>query len=153
MHWRKTIAHLHAVRDQNAKNSAALRAGHHGQTCRVKAKAGGIIWVQLQKRLGDMLAQALRQSGAGHGVPMVPHPPGVQPERMVLRNGILRQARHNRQHLRFAIAGMKPPLPKETPALFCGAIRPKERLHRGIVARLSRPIRDVEIATQRARNP
>ena len=62
--------------------------------------------MQLDRRLGPMAGEPHRLSGARHGVPLVAHAAGVEPQRPLDVGRVHRRARHGRDEAR-ATVGME----------------------------------------------
>ena len=97
----------------------------YAEPCRING-------MDLDERLRQMLSQPRADAGAGHGVPLIPDPAGVQPQRP-RRGGLGSQRRDvGRDEARLAVVGKKSATCEE-PLLrpgVAGTCRPQHRRHR-----------------------
>src|SRR3982074_249852 len=87
----------------HTQGSAAPCAGHFGDVAVRQMTCGCIYLVQFYRRVGTMTGQARRFPGAGHGVPLVAHPPSVQSYRLFDRWGMHGRARRDGDEARATI--------------------------------------------------
>ena len=92
----------------DAQGSPAPRAGHLGDVAVREAARVCIDPMQFDRRFRAMTGQTHRFSGAGHGVPLVAHPPGVQQQRSFSRRGMDGRARRHRNEARATEMGLYP---------------------------------------------
>ena len=69
--------------DIDAKNRASMRRVHLGKTVLLEADLRRIVWIDLDKGVGQVACEARRKAGSRHRVPLVANPPGVQQKRKV----------------------------------------------------------------------
>ena len=110
--------------------------------------------VDFQERLAQVLVQARRFRGAGHGVPLIADASSVQPERKARRCFGDRRAGGNRDHASVAAGGIELAVCKEPHRLAAHSDRPTRR-HQRVITALPQPgqARDVKVPPHRSRKP
>ena len=66
--------------DVDTQHGASVRRSYPGESILGEAELRRIVRVHLDERIGHVASEFRREAGAGHCVPLVAHPPGVQKE-------------------------------------------------------------------------
>ena len=132
-----------------------MGAGQTDQIRRAQTLRRRVIGMDFAKRFGDVLVQPVRPRGAGHGVPLVAHPSGVQTERIGGRHPCRRGTRRQGQHPCPTVRGKELTIGEHTARAFARFGDGPTGRHQAVVFGVADPLqaRDIEIAPVTRRQP
>ncbi len=123
------------VADHDLEHAGAVTGRHLGEAAVGKSRRLGVGGMHLDERLGRMRAEPRGEPRPRHGVPLVAHAPGVEPERKVLARRRPGRRRLGRDEAGLAVGRIEAAVGEEAPVLL---------LRRSRLALAQRPLHGIE---------
>ncbi len=101
VHWRESVARAHPFVNRRPHHHRALLAFHQHQALFRHAAPCRVAGMQRKVWCGDMGHQMRHPPRAGHGVPLIADPSGVEREREI--RPVFADRRSHRHHARTAV--------------------------------------------------
>ena len=140
---------LLARADLDAEDAARMLRRHFGEFVLDETELLRVGRMDLDERLRQMRAEPRAFPGARHGVPLVAHAAGIEPEGKCVRQGLAKRGRVRRDEFRLAVGREKAAVGEHALLALAAVIaqRPLERIEgRKSIVRDRGDAADIEIA-------